>query len=110
MAAVSCDPCLPLPSPSADGGEYNYEHINHSLSVLDVIIDRYQQEPVIWGLEPLNEPWYCTPSEPLKQFYWDGYQKVSGLRDHRLSHHCSHPMPSSLITALTPCHPRARTR
>uniref|UniRef100_A0A7S4FDH4 Glycoside hydrolase family 5 domain-containing protein n=1 Tax=Chrysotila carterae TaxID=13221 RepID=A0A7S4FDH4_CHRCT len=64
-------------------GDYDYEHgkytstnqanINHSLAVLTKIIERHSGDPVVWGLEPVNEPWQMIPIDIIKKFYWDGY-------------------------------------
>lgn len=55
-----------------------YSHINrtniqHSLDVIQIIVEKYKGHPAVLGLEPVNEPWQYTPMEELKQFYWEGY-------------------------------------
>jgi glucan 1,3-beta-glucosidase len=44
------------------------------LKAIQVIAERYKDEPAMLGLEPINEPWQYTPIDLLKKFYWDGYQ------------------------------------
>jgi len=51
----------------------NRENIQHSLEVIERIVDRYKLHPAVQGLEPVNEPWQYTPIEELKRFYWEGY-------------------------------------
>lgn len=51
----------------------NYDNIQHSLEVIEEIVDRYAGHPAVLGLEPVNEPWQYTPIEELKKFYWEGY-------------------------------------
>jgi aryl-phospho-beta-D-glucosidase BglC (GH1 family) len=54
----------------------NKSNIEHSLEVIQLIIDRYKHHPAVMGIEPVNEPWEHTPIEELKSFYWEGYLKV----------------------------------
>lgn len=54
----------------------NRANVEHSLNVLQLIIDRYKNHPAVMGLEPVNEPWEHTPIEELKRYYWEGYLKV----------------------------------
>lgn len=51
----------------------NHENIQHSLEVIERIVDRYKSHPAVQGLEPINEPWQYTPIDHLKRFYWEGY-------------------------------------
>mmetsp|Transcript_30668 Transcript_30668/g.74066 ORF Transcript_30668/g.74066 Transcript_30668/m.74066 type:complete len:722 (-) Transcript_30668:211-2376(-) len=51
----------------------NYENINHSLGVIEKLVDRYHDHPAVLGVEPVNEPWELTPLKELKKFYWDAY-------------------------------------
>ena len=51
----------------------NHDNINHSLRVIQKIVDRYHDHPAVLGIEPINEPWELTPLKPLKKFYWDAY-------------------------------------
>ena len=51
----------------------NRENIQHSLEVIQEIVDLYAGHPAVLGLEPVNEPWQFTPIEELKRFYWEGY-------------------------------------
>ena len=63
------DPITKLTKLTLEGPKHAYEVIN-------VIIDKYKNNPTIVGLEPLNEPWDHTPIEALKEFYWNTYQLV----------------------------------
>mmetsp|Transcript_3783 Transcript_3783/g.8234 ORF Transcript_3783/g.8234 Transcript_3783/m.8234 type:complete len:392 (-) Transcript_3783:1314-2489(-) len=51
----------------------NHDNINHSLRVIQKIVDAYSGHPAVLGLEPVNEPWEKTPIDRLKRFYWEGY-------------------------------------
>ena len=51
----------------------NYDNIDHSLRVIQKLVDRYHDHPSVLGVEPVNEPWELTPLRELKKFYWDGY-------------------------------------
>jgi len=65
-----------------DKGAYstiNYENIQHSLDVIEAIVNRYRLHPAVHGIEPVNEPWQYTPIEVLKRFYWEGYLIVKKL-------------------------------
>lgn len=60
----------------------NYTNIEHSLNVVKKLVKLYANEKVIIGLEPVNEPWWPTPIDVLKEFYWDSYQIVQELAPH----------------------------
>lgn len=51
----------------------NHENIEHSLRVIEELVDRYHDHPAVLGIEPVNEPWELTPLKLLKKFYWDAY-------------------------------------
>jgi len=51
----------------------NRANIEHSLQVIEIIVDTYKGHPAVLGLEPVNEPWQYTPLDELKQFYWEAY-------------------------------------
>jgi glucan 1,3-beta-glucosidase len=36
----------------------------------------FKDDPVVVGMEALNEPWDFTPIDVLKKFYWDAYMIV----------------------------------
>mmetsp|Transcript_1390 Transcript_1390/g.3205 ORF Transcript_1390/g.3205 Transcript_1390/m.3205 type:complete len:726 (-) Transcript_1390:311-2488(-) len=57
----------------AEYSSINYENIQHSLEVIEAIVQRYKTHPAVQALEPVNEPWQYTPIEVLKRFYWEGY-------------------------------------
>jgi len=58
---------------TASYSSINYDNINHSLEVIQNIVDRYRMHPGVQGLEPVNEPWQYTDLDVLKRFYWEGY-------------------------------------
>ncbi|TDH70334.1 hypothetical protein CCR75_002904 [Bremia lactucae] len=60
----------------------NYEHLNHSLTTVTAIVDRYANHPAILGLEPANEPWEHTPMDVLKDYYWKAYKRVKSRAPH----------------------------
>jgi glucan 1,3-beta-glucosidase len=69
----------------------NYENLNYSLRVLQIIFEKYKDYKMVWGLSPINEPWEYTPANILKDFYkkvydkfvimWSGGKKVLILHD-----------------------------
>lgn len=63
----------------------NYAHINHSISVVERIVGLYKNDPIIVGIEAVNEPWFMTPIEPLKDYYWQVYQIVQKAAPHWVS-------------------------
>jgi len=54
----------------------NASHIDFTLDVVRELIERHKHDPVVIGIEPLNEPWWVIPLDVLKQFYWKSYQIV----------------------------------
>eukprot|EP00968_Pinguiococcus_pyrenoidosus_P016850 scaffold1638_cov258-Pinguiococcus_pyrenoidosus.AAC.74 len=60
----------------------NYDNLENTLAVIDIMVDMYKDVPVVWGIEPVNEPWEFTPMEILFQFYWDAYQMVRAKAPH----------------------------
>lgn len=63
--------------------DINYSNIQHSLLVVQTILDRYANHPAVLGVEPLNEPWWFTPLPELKRlFYWEGYLMVQRKAPH----------------------------
>jgi len=54
--------------------DINYDNIEHSLKVLESIIEMYKEHPAVAALQPVNEPWWNTPLDPLKDYYWRGYK------------------------------------
>lgn len=51
----------------------NYNNIQFTLRIIELILDRYQERKSFWGLEPINEPWENTPLNELKFFYKQTY-------------------------------------
>ncbi len=56
--------------------DINHDNVQHTLDVIDIIVEKYKDHPAVLGLEPLNEPWQFTPIDELKSFYWEGYLRV----------------------------------
>lgn len=42
------------------------EQIDHTLLVIQTMVDMYANETVVMGLQPVNEPWQFTPVDWLK--------------------------------------------
>ena len=61
---------------------FNKSHIDESLHLVDLILDRYRNNSVVIGLEPLNEPWWFIPIDELKDFYWQAYNRVQSKAPH----------------------------
>lgn len=59
--------------------EINRDNIDHALTAITNLVDRYKDHPAVLGLQPLNEPWEFTPMDELKKFYWDGYLIVKRI-------------------------------
>ena len=57
-------------------------NINHGLDVVRAIVQRYKDNVVVVGIEPLNEPWWNTPLPWLKHYYWRSYQIVQNEVPH----------------------------
>ena len=51
----------------------NNDNIQHSLNVIQIIVDLYKDHHAVLGIEPVNEPWQFTPINVLKDYYWEGY-------------------------------------
>lgn len=58
----------------------NLTHISFTLDVVSKIVDFHKHDPVVVGIEPLNEPWWVIPLDVLKQFYWESYQIVQRVK------------------------------
>lgn len=65
--------------------DINKENLMHGLRVVQDIVDLYKQNPIVVGIEPLNEPWAPTPIETLKKFYWYSYMIVQHSAPHWIS-------------------------
>ena len=61
----------------------NYENIDLTLTVIDIILNKYKDYPNIWGLCPINEPWENTPEDILKYFYKEVYDKFIQIWEHK---------------------------
>jgi len=51
----------------------NYNNIQFTLRIVEIILNRYENKKSFWGLEPINEPWEFTPINELKRFYKEVY-------------------------------------
>jgi glucan 1,3-beta-glucosidase len=50
--------------------DFNFENFKHALKVVSRIIRTHRDNPVIMGLEGINEPWEHTPPNALHLFNW----------------------------------------
>lgn len=51
-------------------------YIGHTLSVLERLAQRYHQRPALYGIQTLNEPRWDIPTDLLKKFHTDAYQRI----------------------------------
>ena len=54
----------------------NRTNIAFSLSVVEKVVLKYKDNPIVVGIEPANEPWANIPLEVVKRYYWDSYNIV----------------------------------
>jgi glucan 1,3-beta-glucosidase len=52
------------------------EYIEHTLDVLERLAERYADHPALHGIEALNEPRWDIPTDILKRFTSDAYQRI----------------------------------
>ncbi len=52
------------------------EYIEHSLALLERLAERYAGHPALHGIETLNEPRWDIPTDLLKRFNLDAYQRI----------------------------------
>ncbi len=52
------------------------EYREHSLDVLERIAQRYRDHPALHAIEALNEPRWDVPTDYLKAYYIDAYERV----------------------------------
>jgi glucan 1,3-beta-glucosidase len=52
------------------------EYIEHSLSVLERLAERYQGHPALHAIEVLNEPRWDVETAILKKYYSEAYQRI----------------------------------
>ncbi|MDG4474836.1 glycoside hydrolase family 5 protein [Thiovibrio frasassiensis] len=52
------------------------EYIEHSLALLERLAERYGDQPTLHGIETLNEPRWDIPTELLKRFNLEAYQRI----------------------------------
>ena len=58
----------------------NASHIDFTLEVVRALVQHHKADPVVVGIEPVNEPWWVIPMDVLKQFYWESYSIVQAER------------------------------
>jgi glucan 1,3-beta-glucosidase len=52
------------------------EYRDHSLQILDQLAERYADHPNLHAIEVLNEPRWDIPTDYLKAYYLDAYQRI----------------------------------
>jgi glucan 1,3-beta-glucosidase len=52
------------------------EYIEHSLAMLERLAERYGDHPTLHGIETLNEPRWDIPTDLLKRFNLEAYQRI----------------------------------
>lgn len=52
------------------------EYIEHSLALLERLAERYGDQPTLHGIETLNEPRWDIPTDLLKRFNLEAYQRI----------------------------------
>lgn len=52
------------------------EYREHSLDVLERMARRYRDHPALYAIELLNEPRWDVPTDYLKAYYIDAYQRI----------------------------------
>jgi len=52
------------------------EYIQHSLDVLEMMAERYKDHPALCGIQALNEPGWDLPTDVLKRYTLDAYQRI----------------------------------
>jgi len=60
----------------------NFTNVDMSLRVVEALVALHKDDPVVVGMTPLNEPWYNTPIDVLKEFYWNSYRAVQDAAPH----------------------------
>ncbi|PPD49228.1 MAG: glucan 1,3-beta-glucosidase [Methylobacter sp.] len=51
-------------------------YINHALSVLERLAERYHTRPALHAIETLNEPRWDIPTDLLKKYHTDAYHRI----------------------------------
>lgn len=51
----------------------NIENINYAYRVIENVLIKFKDNPYVWALSPMNEPWEYTPLYELKRFYKNIY-------------------------------------
>jgi len=54
---------------NGDNGALNFDNLGFSLETMEKLLIRYGNHSAFAAFEPVNEPWWNTPLEPLKDFY-----------------------------------------
>jgi glucan 1,3-beta-glucosidase len=53
-------------------GQYvsiNHDNIQWGVDNVDLLLKNWGTHPAVYAIEPLNEPWWSTPKDELKNFY-----------------------------------------
>jgi len=50
---------------------YNWENIAWAKDTIQGILEEWGNHPALAAIEPVNEPWWCSPMDLLKAFYRD---------------------------------------
>ena len=57
-----------------DSGSYvsiNMDNINWAKDTIQGLLDTWGDHPALYAIEPVNEPWWCSDIDTLKNFYRD---------------------------------------
>jgi len=65
---------------------YSYEYINQdnidfALETIDQLLAKWGNHPALYALEPVNEPWWASDIDVLKQFYRDVRAKIQAVNN-----------------------------
>lgn len=60
----------------------NFTNVDVTLRAVEALVSLHKDDPVVVGMTPLNEPWYNTPLDVLKEFYWNSYRAVQDAAPH----------------------------
>lgn len=52
------------------------EYITHAVAVLEMLAERYAKEPMLYGIECLNEPRWDVPTDILTAYYLRAYAAI----------------------------------
>jgi len=55
---------------------YNWENIAWAKDTIQGILEEWGNHPALAAIEPVNEPWWCSPMDLLKAFYRDVRKQI----------------------------------